>query len=79
MVEAPNISERIEQAPWWLPCVLSFACGVAVTAAVLMPIASTPDYLRGRDDGYSIGLKDGNKQLYDVGHRDGQAGRYIEP
>lgn len=42
-------------APWWVLPILTFIVGVAITAAVLMPIHTTPEYLRGKADGFREG------------------------
>jgi hypothetical protein len=75
----PTISERIEPAPWWLPCVMSFAVGVAITAAVLMPVATTPDYQRGHSDGFKMGRNSeaemsrlNEQRLYEAGIAEGR-------
>lgn len=41
-----------DKPPVWLVPVFSFVLGCVITAAVLMPGVSTPDYQRGHADGY---------------------------
>lgn len=51
-------SHRVETAPWWVACLLSFALGAAVMAAILLPAAITPDFQRGHTAGYEQGWND---------------------
>lgn len=63
MTDKPPISQHIEQAPWWVPCVLCFFAGAAIPLAVLMTDIQTPDYERGRADGYKAGRHDGLSEV----------------
>lgn len=49
-------------SPGWQVPLLAFLCGVAVTAALLVPI-QTPDYQRGFTAGYVDGKQDAEKVL----------------
>src|SRR5262249_6056597 len=46
-------------APWWVLPILTFFSGAAITASVLLPAISTPDYQRGHAAGYTAGWQDG--------------------
>lgn len=46
-------------APWWLPPMLSFLLGVAVTTAVLLPVPPGSQFQRGHAAGYDAGWQDG--------------------
>lgn len=59
--EARIFSPPRSDAPWWVLPILTFVTGVAITAAVLMPSVSAPEYTRGHADGYKAGHDDANR------------------
>lgn len=60
--EANLFSRPRSDAPWWVLPILTFLTGIALTAAVLMPSVSTPDYKRGHSEGYAAAVAD-NEEL----------------
>ena len=56
--EANLFSRPRSDAPWWVLPILTFITGIALTAAVLMPSVSTPEYKRGHADGYDQGMSE---------------------
>jgi hypothetical protein len=62
-------------APRWLVPLLSFVVGCVVTAGVLMPSITTPDYVRGSKDGYKLAMDvmEGTlQQRFETGYRAGK-------
>ena len=63
----------LQNSPGWHIALFAFMCGVAVTAALLIPIA-TPDHQRGYLAGYAAGTEDAKrleKDNYSYGFADG--------
>lgn len=75
MINSQPFAER--NLPQWMLSVLSFIAGATVTAGLLYPINSTPDYARGHSAGYVVGLEDGKAKAcedsaaYHLGYQDG--------
>lgn len=73
MSDIPSVfSKPVNDAPWWVVPILTFFCGVAVTAALLMPSKSMPDYQRGHVDGHKAGFATAAEQ-WDVMFQHGVA------